>query len=452
MNNPLSKMMLKLALVSFNLLTLVSANIDRCRNNQKFEVNIDGEWITIQERNIMVTFDTLTEGSPGGGWLGKSSKIWWKCGGTEASTKTQFAGQTRVDVNLMYDGNKITWIFARHQPGPKVGRWIDEFRFGMRPVGCCKGQDFQNQDLTGLNLRGVSFQGANLRGSILVDVDMTGVDFRGADLTGAVFGDSEATEASNIIMKIINGELSESELEQLRQAADVNGFDINYVNALVETHKRIRDAVPGTEIDLIEMRELGFPGKNAWKVGTSTMGNIGAAITSWAIDGVILPTIGIAGEIIDEVGGIPAEIIPIAGVPAEHVVNAAVDVVTAGVAVTGNIITNVVGSTFAVLGLVVGGFVTLVGGILSNWGDNSIDRCRNDQKFEINLDGEWTEVTARNRVVTYFTDTEGEYSRIWWKCGGWEEKTQTRFPGGTPIQVNVMYDNWKIHWIFSRVQ
>ena len=76
-----------------------------------------------------------------------------------------------------------------------------------------QGESFAGEDLSGLDLTGLSFKGIDLRGSILTDTTFKGGDLSGADLSGANFSQADLTAANLQGASLLEADFTKAVLE-----------------------------------------------------------------------------------------------------------------------------------------------------------------------------------------------------------------------------------------------
>eukprot|EP00122_Pirum_gemmata_P018909 Pgem_evm1s17712 len=429
------------------------SNTEKCRNNQRVQVNTEQGWQELPLENKMYSFTSKT--IPGGwGWGAKPSKIEWKCGDSYEKHSTDARENSKVSVYVMYNGNDVKFIVSDYKEQNEQ-TWLQDLKRGQRPVSCCKGVDFSNQDLSGLDLSLLDFENANLSGTNLTDCNLKDANMNSANLTGAIFSNQVEESVKQIMTQLVTGNFTMEELHEYREKAKESKVRSERFEALLDIAEMKKTDYKSFEQQLItiannteEQNLLNPVAKKYALVLDCTVGTVTRALTEEYGEGFI------TGFRVS--GGISMAITAISaiyqtgtvGVLFTMVQGAAVSAFTTLAAAIGSMAATVVviAAVVAVAGIGIG---YVLGGIFGNWGDNSIDRCRNNQKFEINVAGHWTEVVERNEMVTYRTPTEGDKAKIWWKCGGVTESTDTKYVN-QEIAVNVLYDGQKINWIFSK--
>eukprot|EP00122_Pirum_gemmata_P020313 Pgem_evm1s18995 len=65
--------------------------------------------------------------------------------------------------------------------------------------------------------------------------------------------------------------------------------------------------------------------------------------------------------------------------------------------------------------------------------------CPGNQKFELNVNGHYLEITKRNELETHVTKTQGFFGRVWYRCNDVEGYIPTNY-ANTIVATSVVYD------------
>eukprot|EP00122_Pirum_gemmata_P002631 Pgem_evm1s2372 len=430
--------------------------IDYCKNNKQVQIkNSEGIWKDIEE-NRVYSFTTITKPKDRFFQIQRHSKLEWKCGNSERSRGTYLGENVTADVYISYDGYMVKWIVTNHE-NVNTKKDIDDLKKGIIPVECCANRNFTGADLSGLDLQGLDFEGADFSGADLRNSNFTNANLRNAKLDTAIFSDETALSMQKLISKLISGNYTQQEYKQVIDICEKNAINTSMLEKMVmfgdqmRNNKTYANFIKQKIIENKDNKELGSKGK-------AILAGIGGGIIGGLVSGIFASSIILTGIAI-------SGILTAATLASTVVVPAVIALAIFAPHILARSLAQItIQTVLGVLGiaavtickfLLVGGLVgTIFGGLVVPFigslfrGNNNIDKCRWNRKFEVQTHNEWKEIKNRSNVYSYITDTD-EKGLIKWKCGGWQRTTFTKFPQQT-VKVSVMYDGNTVHWLFGQ--
>eukprot|EP00122_Pirum_gemmata_P007613 Pgem_evm1s6992 len=332
-------------------------NTEKCRNDQQVFVNTLEGWKPLPLKNIMYSFQAQ---------VNNAKKIEWSCDESPETHKTKFNPNSKVNVYVKYDGIDVEFIVADYKV-ENAASWIEDLKRGQRPVNCCQGANFENQDLSGLDLSLIDFRGANLKKANLTGATLKGADLMKANLTETIFTPEIVEGGNNMIRKLVTGDVTQEELDTFRSMLEKSKLETKELEAM---------------IDLAELRLLDYESfeSQLQTISNNTEERLLNNPSAQAIADIVGGSFKLADTVIN-------------GTLGENATTLSTIALFAGthMAVVGApfLAPIVAAGAVALAGVTVHSYIW--GTIFSNFGNNDIDRCRQDN-LQIQVDGVWKEV------------------------------------------------------------